>query len=61
MKKQLSTLAMQIFTMDQFLGRKNNAVMALFKLQAYGITEDQILNACRFLENRRGMTHTTTQ
>jgi hypothetical protein len=34
MKKQLSDVAMQIFAMNPFSGRQNNAVMALIKLQS---------------------------
>src|SRR5689334_17223839 len=51
MKKQLNDISMQIFMMNQFSGRQNNAIMALFKLQIHGFSEDQILNACRFLGN----------
>lgn len=47
LKKELSRLAVQIYTMNEILGRKNNAVMALIKLQSHGVTEDQIL---RFFE-----------
>lgn len=61
MKKQLNDVATQIFMMNQFLGRQKNAITALFKLQTRGMTEDQILSACRLLENGNGMTHTTTQ
>ena len=51
LKKELSRLAVQIYTMNEILGRKNNAVMALLNLQSRGVTEDQILNVYRFLEN----------
>ena len=47
LKKELSRLSWQIYTMNEILGRKNNAVMALLKLQSRGVTEDQIL---RFFE-----------
>ena len=49
-KKELSRLAVQIYTMNEILGRKNNAVMALLNLQSHGVTEDQILNVYRFFE-----------
>jgi hypothetical protein len=39
--------------MNEILGRKNNAVMALLKLQSRGVTEDQILRF--FEEYGRGM------
>ena len=50
MKKQLSDVAMQIYALNQFSARQNNAIMALFKLQSLGVTEDQILSVCRFFE-----------
>ena len=50
MKKQLNDISMQIFMMNQFLGRQNYAVNALMKLQLYGITENQILNLCKTIE-----------
>jgi hypothetical protein len=61
MRKQLNDISMQIFMMNQFLGRQNYAVNALMKLQFYGITEDQILNACRFLGNGHEMSSTNIQ
>jgi hypothetical protein len=42
-KKQLSEASTKVFMMNQFLGRQNNAVMALFKLQSHEVTENQIL------------------
>jgi hypothetical protein len=53
LKKELSKLAVQIYTMNEILGRKNNVVMALLKLQSRGITENQILRF--FEEYDRGM------
>ena len=50
MKKQLNDISMQIFMMNQILGRQNYAVNALMKLQLYGITENQILNLCKTIE-----------
>jgi hypothetical protein len=52
LKKELSRLAVQIYTMNEILGRKNKAVMALLHLQSHGVTEDQILSVYRFLEER---------
>jgi hypothetical protein len=49
-KKELSRLAVQIYTMNEILGRKNNAVMALLNLQSRGVTEDQILSMYIFFE-----------
>src|SRR6266487_301068 len=44
MKKQQSDVSMQIYALNQFLGLQNKAIMALMRLQAYGITDDEILN-----------------
>ena len=52
LKKELSRLSWQIYTMNEILGRKNKAVMALLNLQSRGVTEDQILSVYRFLEER---------
>ena len=56
LKKEISRLSWQIYTMNEILGRKNKAVMALLNLQSRGVTEDQILNVCKFFEEYgRGM------
>jgi hypothetical protein len=56
MKKQQSDVAMQIYALNQFSRRQNNAIMALFKLQSRGVTEVQILSMYRFFdEYDRGM------
>ena len=47
LKKEISRLAVQIYTMNEILGRKYNGVMALLRRQSRGVTEDQIL---RFFE-----------
>jgi hypothetical protein len=51
MKKQLSALAMQIFTMDQFLGRRNKAFTSLLNMQGYGIGDDEIVRIGEFLNS----------
>ena len=62
MKKQLSDVAMQIYALNQFSARQNNAIMALFKLQSLGVTDDQILNMYRFFEEYgRGMAYGSNQ
>jgi hypothetical protein len=43
LKRELQTLYLQIFVMNQF----SAAMMALVKLQSCGVTEDQIFNLCR--------------
>jgi hypothetical protein len=50
LKRELSRLAVQIYSMNEILGRKNNAVMALLNLQSRGVTEDQILSMYRFVQ-----------
>jgi hypothetical protein len=49
-KKQLSDVSNKVFLMNQFLGRQNEAVMSLVKLQSYGVTEDQILSLHNILQ-----------
>jgi hypothetical protein len=49
-KKQLADTGMQIFMINQISARQSDAIMALVRLQFRGITENQILNACRRIE-----------
>jgi len=42
---------MQINMVKQILARQNDAVIALAKLQFYGVKEDQILKMCRAIES----------
>lgn len=37
--------------MHEISALQNKAVTAVFKLQCYGITEDEIFNLCKFFEN----------
>jgi hypothetical protein len=53
MKKQLYDVAMQIHMMDQISARQKQAIMALLKLQAYGITDEEILNVHGYLNRAR--------
>ena len=53
MKKQQSDVAMKIYALNQFSGRQNNAMMALMRLQTYGITDDEILNVHDILNRAR--------
>jgi uncharacterized protein Smg (DUF494 family) len=61
LKKELSRLAVQIYTMNEILGRKNNAVMALIKLLSHGITEEQILYLIKHLEKNNTAPTTTME
>jgi len=49
-QKQLYETVMQINMVKQILARQNDAVIALARLQFYGVTEDQILKLCRTIE-----------
>ena len=49
-QKQLYETVMQINMVKQILARQNDAVVALARLQFYGVTEDQILKLCRTIE-----------
>ena len=40
MRKQQSDIATQIYWLNQFSWRQNNAIMALIKLQSQRVTED---------------------
>jgi len=48
--KQLNDAIMKIQMVNLFSARHKDAINALMKLQFYGITEDQILKVCRFIE-----------
>ena len=50
MKKRLYDRSMQINIVKEILARQNYTVIALAKLQFYGITEDRILKTCRAIE-----------
>ena len=56
LKKELARLAVQIYTMNEILGRKNNTVMTLLNLQSQGVTENQILNVHKFFEEYGSVT-----
>jgi hypothetical protein len=53
LKKEYSRLFTQVYAMHEISARQNKAVTAIFKLQYYGITEDEIVNLCKFFENHR--------
>jgi hypothetical protein len=43
LKQELSALNLQKYTINEFCSRHNQAIMALVKLQSYGVREDQII------------------
>ena len=53
LNKEISRLAVQIFGMNQICAPRNKAITSLLKLQNYGITDDEILNMCEFLDRAR--------
>jgi len=48
--KQLNDAIMEIQMANLFSARQNDAIIALMKLQFYGVKEDQILKTCRSIE-----------
>jgi hypothetical protein len=53
MKKQMNDISMQMFMMNQFLGRRNKAVTSLLNMQCYGIGDDEIVRIGEFLNSIR--------
>ena len=53
MKKQLYDVAMQIQMTNQISARQNKAIMALLKLQAGGVRDDEIVKVYEFLNRAR--------
>ena len=49
LKKEQDRVQQQIYMFNTFVANKQQAIMALFRLQNMGINEDQILNIDRFL------------
>jgi hypothetical protein len=50
MKKELNDICLKIQMMNHFSARQNAAVIALAKMQYYGISENQILHLCKTIE-----------
>jgi hypothetical protein len=53
MKNEISNLAMQRYAMIEICAPRNKAITSLLMLQNYGITDDEILNVCEFLNRVR--------
>ena len=49
MKEQLIKVSNQLFLLNEILLRKNAAINAMMKLQAYGVTNNEILNFHEFM------------
>jgi hypothetical protein len=54
LQNEISSLAMQRYAINQMSTPRNEAITALLKLQAYGITDEEILNLYEFL-NKTGL------
>jgi hypothetical protein len=44
LKKEICRLAVQIYGMNEICAPRNKTIMTLLKLQAYGVTDDEILH-----------------
>ena len=53
MKNEISNLAMQRYAINQISAPRDKAITALLKLQALGITDDEILNVYEFVNRAR--------
>jgi hypothetical protein len=51
LKKELSALYLQKYTVGQTCSSQSHAIMALMTLRSHGITEDQIISLNKFLKN----------
>ncbi|MFZ0896288.1 MAG: hypothetical protein WAZ77_17450 [Candidatus Nitrosopolaris sp.] len=52
LNKEISRLAVQIYTMNQICAPRNKAITSLLKLQNYGITDDEIYMCVHEFVNR---------
>ena len=50
LKKELSSLYLQKYAINEFCSRHSQAIMAIMNLQSHGIKEDQIISLNNFLE-----------
>jgi hypothetical protein len=53
MKNEISNLAMQRYAINQMSVPRDKAITALFKLQGYGISGDEVLNVYEYLNRAR--------
>src|SRR5205823_4948625 len=53
LKKQLDTLCAQLYTVKDVCSHQYQAMVALVKLQSYGITEEHILHLKDFFERNK--------
>jgi NADH:ubiquinone oxidoreductase subunit D len=53
MKNEISNLAMQRYAINQISTPRDKAITALFKLQCYGISDEEVLNVYEYLNRAR--------
>jgi hypothetical protein len=51
LKRELSSLHLQKYAVEEFCSRHSQVIMALTNLKSHGLTEDRILQLNNFLEN----------
>jgi hypothetical protein len=63
LKKELSSLYLQKYAVDEFCSRHSQVIMALMNLQSRGITEEQIMSLNNFLESNgyKARSYTSTK
>src|SRR5215212_9056800 len=63
LKKELSALCLQKYTVEQLCLRQSQVIMALTNLQSHGVTEEQIISLNHFLESNgyKASSYTTTK
>ena len=57
LKKEQDRLQQQIYMFNMFIASKQQPIMSLIRLQSMDISEDQILNMDRFLQQYNGQQH----
>jgi hypothetical protein len=53
LKNEISNLAMQRFAINQISAPRDKAITALFRLQCYGISDEEVLNVYEYLNRER--------
>ena len=61
LKKEICRLATEIYAINEMTSPRNKAITALLKLQALGITDDEIVNVYEFLNRARFESSATIQ
>jgi cell division septum initiation protein DivIVA len=63
LKKELSSLYLQKYAVNEFCSRHSQVIIALANLQTHGITEEQIMSVNNFMESNgyKASSYTTTK